>query len=94
MIITVRQTGGYAGIDQPIGTVDTALLEPRAAAAVRARVAELTEEAERGQPVGADMFRFEVDVVEEGGPTRTFTMADESGTGELPRPLQEILGAA
>jgi hypothetical protein len=94
MIISIRQTGGYAGIEQPIGSIDTATLPPRAAQRVRARLDELAAAAADAQPGGADEYRFEVEVAEDGGRRQTFSLTDDSGTGELPLVLQEILRPA
>jgi hypothetical protein len=65
MKITVKRTGGYAGLSEEVAAVDTSRLDP----AVAKRVEQLTrnlvfsdqpDAAASDEAVGADMFRYEI----------------------------------
>jgi hypothetical protein len=87
--ISVRRSGGFAGIDEEVGSVDTATLP----SAIRDEVESLVQEAGffalpravEGE-VGADQFRYAV-TVEDGGRTHTVTFVGDEG------PLRRIVEA-
>ena len=69
MIIKITRSGGFAGGVEQLGTIDTSSLGAEAAAKVQARVAKLErpEAAARDQPIGADMFRYDIEPRSEAG---------------------------
>jgi len=79
--VTVRRSGGFAGIDEEVGSLDTATL----VAESRERVASLVQDANffalpetiEGD-VGADQFRYHV-TVEDGGRSHTVVFVGEQG---------------
>jgi hypothetical protein len=79
MQITVRRSGGFAGITET-KTVDTAHLHPSTAQQVEQRVRDLDFFALRadasGDAVGADMFQNEV-TVHDAGQQRTISFNDD-----------------
>jgi hypothetical protein len=79
--ISVRRTGGFAGIEEDLGAVDTAALAPDETERLERLVHDAgffdLPAAVEGE-VGADQFRYEV-TVEEGGRTRTVTLVGEGG---------------
>ena len=94
MRIRVRRTGGFAGIDEEVGSVDTASLAPD----TRDELERLVRESDffalpaavEGD-VGADQFRYEV-TVEDGARAHTVTFVGDQG----PRvaALRRIVAAA
>lgn len=95
MILTLRRTGGFAGIQETLGTLDTASLGGEAQRAFAARLKELEQLA--ALPAhGADQFHYELDIREPGQAPRTLTIVDE-GDPDLPAmralsALMETLG--
>jgi Emfourin len=81
MFIRVRRTGGFAGIDEEVGSVDTASLAPD----TRDELERLVQETDffalpaavEGE-VGADQFRYEV-TVEDGIRAHTVTFVGDEG---------------
>lgn len=92
----MRRSGGFAGIEEELGSVDTAALE----AGTRERLEGLAREADffalpaavEGD-VGADQFRYEV-TVEDGGRRHTVTFVGESGRAALLKELVDAVAAA
>ena len=94
MILTLRRTGGFAGIRETLGTVDTASLGGAAQRALAAQLKALELEAEPA--FGADQFHYEVEIQEPGAASRTLVIVDE-GDPSLPgyrvlRDLAQTLG--
>ncbi|HEY3400266.1 MAG TPA: protealysin inhibitor emfourin [Geothrix sp.] len=77
MILTLRRTGGFAGIRESLGTVDSAHLDGAAQRALAAQVKALDRLASGSAGPGADQFHYEVEVRESGQPPRTLIVADE-----------------
>jgi hypothetical protein len=79
--ISVRRSGGFAGIDEEVGSVDTASLAPD----TRDELEQLVRESDffalppavEGE-VGADQFRYEV-TVEDGGRAHSVTFVGDQG---------------
>ncbi len=95
MIIKITRSGGFAGVIEELGTVDTSSLGADAAATVRDRVANLErlEAAARDQPIGADMFRYEIEIEDEEGRHRRLVLTHEGDPSvPLPEPLAQLLG--
>jgi hypothetical protein len=92
MKISVTRTGGFAGLTESLGNVDTAALPP-AQAAEAARLVQaagffaLPGELPGGN-VGADLFRYEVRV-EDGA--RSHAVAFQDGGQGRPGALPELV---
>jgi hypothetical protein len=92
MKITVERTGGFAGLTENLGSLDTEWLGPAKRKAVEERVRsigffKLPEQVSGGQ-VGADFQTYRVTVAD--GPTQQRTV---TFTGDAPdsQPLQELI---
>jgi two-component sensor histidine kinase len=95
MKISASRSGGFAGLTEDLGMVDTAALP----IAVRREFEGLVEQAgvfagnvERlDSAVGADMYRYAVTVADEGRQTTvTFTDDGSAGTAALRRLVEQI----
>lgn len=84
MKISVSRSGGFAGLTEDLGTVDTAALSVPAGQAFEALVEQagvFAENVERLETaVGADMFHYAVTVADEDRQT-TVTFTDDGGPG-------------
>jgi hypothetical protein len=75
--LTLKQSGGYAGIVQEPVRVDSDRLEPDA----RERLHALVNDAgEAPETIGADLPRYEL-TIEDGEDTRTVVWHDDGGPG-------------
>jgi hypothetical protein len=92
--VSVKRTGGYAGIGEILAQVDTDRLATERAA----RVAALLEAcrfftlpaAMAGAPIGADLFRYEITA--EDGPRRHTVSFVDSDRPEV-APLKRLIAA-
>jgi hypothetical protein len=94
MIVRITRSGGFAGVVEELGRIDTASLDRAVAAKVTAGVEELERTAAlRNQAIGADMFRYDIEVEDERG-RRKLTLTEEGDPGKpLPQPLDDLLSA-
>jgi hypothetical protein len=95
MLVTVRRSGGFAGIDEEVGSVDTASLETGAREEVERLVAEtdffaLPAALEAEDEIGADQFSYEI-TVSDG--ERTHSVAFK-GEGPRAEPLRRLVDTA
>ncbi len=76
MNITIRQSGGFVGVKQNLGSVDTSDLAQEKATRLEKCIAELKRfEAAAGEvPVGADMFRYEIEIRDDQGARQTLVV--------------------
>lgn len=81
MLLTLRKTGGFAGFQEVLGTVDSRTLGGEAQRVLAAQL-KVLEQQPPAEP-GADRFRYEVEVLETGRPSRVLTITDE-GDPESP----------
>lgn len=88
MILTLARTGGFAGIRDLLGTVDTTGLDGEAQQALAARLKALASLASTPASPGADLFRYEVTIQAQGQPTQTLTIEDD---GEAANPGMQAL---
>lgn len=96
MIVRVTRSGGFAGLLEELGTVDTRSLGPAEAAKVKEQIAELERlgAALGDQAIGADMFRYEVEIEDEQGRHRKLILTHEGDPSvPVPEPLGELLSA-
>ncbi|OLD37497.1 MAG: hypothetical protein AUI57_10670 [Candidatus Rokubacteria bacterium 13_1_40CM_2_68_8] len=95
VIVRVTQTGGFAGGSEPVATVDTSTVAPASAAKIKDRIGALRRFVASGtQPIGADLYRYEIDVVDERGKVERLVVFHEGEPGvSLPEPLAGLLQA-
>lgn len=97
MRIKVERSGGYAGISEEVASIDTEQLDPPARDRIEQLIGEtrffdLPNEAAGG--VGADFFRYEITVADNGR-QHTVAFADDGGPETEPlRKLVETVTAA
>jgi len=77
MIITIAQTGGFAGIRQELGSLDTQHLEETRRRYLEARIRGLEQRATDPASPGADRFQYEIRIQEAGATPRTVMILDE-----------------
>jgi hypothetical protein len=85
--ISVKRTGGYAGLSETIAEIDTAAV----GAAAATRIAGLVEASRfftlpatlPNQALGADMFRYEI-TVEDGPRRHTVAFIDDESPAVAP----------
>src|SRR5262245_61172725 len=76
MKVSIKRTGGYAGIEESIAEIDTDELDHDSASRAKALLAEIEKLAATSSPqIGADLMRYQVTVTE-GGRQRKITFAD------------------
>ena len=81
--IQVKRRGGFAGLDEIVGAIDTARAPAQLAGRARSHVERLLARGAREDPVGADFLKYEI-VVSEGNATpRTITIVDEGRPDDL-----------
>ena len=91
MIITLRHSGGFAGIEQELGSADTGTL----AEGPRREVAKALKVLEEARPsVGADRVQFEVEIREPGSSPRRLIIPDEGSPQSLAMQALGDLAAA
>jgi hypothetical protein len=93
VLITVKRSGGYAGIEEAPVSVDTSALDPGLRDEVERAVSEASffdqPDEVPGEP-GMDMFRYEV-TIEDAGRSHTVAFGDP---GDLSSPLGAIVRVA
>ena len=94
MKVTIKRTGGFAGLDQTVASLDSERLPRDAAEELRRQVSALVAASARPEPIGADLLHYHVTISDEG-PARTVTVVDE-GDPEAPpmKHLQALLALA
>ncbi len=91
MRITITRTGGFAGLDQTLASVDTGRLPKDSGEKLRQHIARLS--ALIGQtplPEGKDYLCYTIVVTEAGSPPASFSVLDE---GDPDSPLMKELTA-
>jgi hypothetical protein len=96
MEVTVRRSGGFAGIDEELGSVDTASLD----SGTREQLEQLVAEADFfalpaavEDEVGADQFRYDI-TVSEGGRSHSVAFRGEGPRADTLRRLVDAVSAA
>lgn len=90
MKITIRRSGGFAGITSQRIIDDTASLAPDQQAAVRAALTTLQQTAGATPAVGADFERYEVSV-DDAGKQRTYAFVDD-GSAPSQQLIRSLMG--
>jgi hypothetical protein len=92
MRVTVSRTGGYAGVDEELGTIVTESLSAEEAARVERTVDALAEAGP--SEVGADLFQYRIDIMTDEG-ERSLSFADAGDPGAPANPaLAELIRLA
>ena len=94
VIIRVTRSGGFGGGEEKLGALDTGKLDGSAVARIKDLVGELERLAARDQAIGADLFRYDVDIEDDQGGRRHLVLIHEGDPGiPLPEPLAQLLAA-
>lgn len=95
MKVDIKRTGGFAGLNQPLVSVDLETLPKATAEKIEQQIGDLASLVARGQgAVGADHLQYEVQLTDASGPTRKIVVLDE-GAPDAPamRRLNALLEA-
>jgi hypothetical protein len=77
MKVTVSRRGGYAGFDETLAKADLADVPGERAGTVQDLLRDLEARALRpGDAVGADFLRYDVEISDGGGASRSFSIPD------------------
>ncbi|HKG27420.1 MAG TPA: protealysin inhibitor emfourin [Thermomicrobiales bacterium] len=88
MRISVKRGGGFAGLTEDLGTVDTAQLDPATAQQVEQAAGSLAAAASSGgAAIGADLPRYEITISD--GSEQTIAFDDDGGPETAP--LRELV---
>ena len=90
MILTIRRTGGFAGVEELLGTVDAARLDAEARRRLDRQLEDLSDLTNAYEPSSADTFRYEVEVA---GPGRTRNLVSVEDEGDPEHPAFKALVA-
>ncbi|MGH7468767.1 MAG: protealysin inhibitor emfourin [Longimicrobiales bacterium] len=95
MRINITRSGGFAGIEEQLGTIDTSTMQAGQANRLKSWVDDLERNAARaGDHAGADMYRYDVEVRDDAGRSRVFTILHSGDPAEpLPPHLDGLLHA-
>jgi Emfourin len=78
MKLMIKKTGGFAGIERTLASLDTERMPKASADQVRQHVEDLsTLAAQTSESGGADQFQYEINVTEPGLAPRALTFIDE-----------------
>ena len=78
MTITIKRSGGFAGIEQVLAHVDSSTLTSEQEARVKSGIARLSALlAKRKATEGADRFQYEVTVTGDADEAKSMTVIDE-----------------
>lgn len=93
MRATITRTGGLAGRDDHVGSVDTDAISPERAARVRQAAEDLLNRKGEAGEIGADLYEYRIDLTTEHG-QQTLQITD-LGDPEEPRDpaLAELIRA-
>ena len=95
VIVRVTRSGGFAGLAQELGVLDTCTLSAAEAANLKAIIEELErlEAPMQEAAVGADLFRYDVETQDDRG-RRHHLVLPQEGDPDVPPPppLGRLLG--
>lgn len=92
MEISVKQSGGFAGISQDLGTVDTEHLNSAKAQQIASALSNVdffALPATVPGEIGADQFRYEIKVTD-GDRQHTVTFYDDGSNSDLHKLVQMV----
>jgi hypothetical protein len=89
MQVTVKRTGGYAGLDQTLVSRDLGEMTARKRSGIVRRLKNLSKKAQEAEPqVGADLMTYEVEITEAADLPEHISVVD---TGDLEQaPLKQV----
>ncbi len=94
MKITVKRTGGFAGLTETLGTIDTSAMNAARARDAEQRVTDLgffsLPEDIPAAEIGADLFHYEVTVLDKG---RSHTVRFRDHEENMKNPLRRLVDA-
>lgn len=94
MKITVKRSGGFAGLTETLGAVDTSTLDAGQARDIELRVSDLgffsLPETIAGSEMGADLFQYEITVLDRG---RSHTVQFPDHAENMTNPLRRLVDA-
>jgi emfourin len=91
MRLTIKKTGGFAGVEQTLASLDTERMPKASADQLRKHVEEISTLAtQASKSVGVDQFHYEITVMEPGLAPRALTLVDE---GNPNHPAMEHVAA-
>ena len=91
MKIRIIRSGGYAGIEEDFGSIDTINLSKEAASRVAKCVSTLTQlkdTATEYEPIGTDMFYYEIEIQNDRGTSQKLAVSDD---GDPQNPFMNAL---
>jgi hypothetical protein len=92
MLISIKQAGGFAGIEQLLGSVDLSALSDDDSQKARSSLQDLIRLAADPASSGADRFQYEVEMQEPGQAPKSLIIFDE---GDPDRPdMRALAGLA
>lgn len=96
--VEIRRSGGFAGIEEKLASLDTNMLPKAAADELLALVARLSAWcARQRESIGADRISYQVGIVEPRAGSRTLTVIDEGDPDDpamkLVRAILDLAGA-
>ena len=95
MIISVSRSGGFAGIEEELGTIDTDSMTGSVAESIKNNIAEMTKiitEAGGQSIFGTDMFSYEIKIVDDQGERHSLQIIDDGDPdSRLTTTLYELL---
>ena len=93
MIVTIRTSGGFAGLTETIGPVDTAGLDHILAREIEMTLSSpsLASRSNADEEIGSDLIRYEIEI-KDGAQTRVVRFADDGSPAGAP--LRRVIEAA
>ncbi len=94
MKIKIKQSGGFAGIEQELKTLDSTRMTAPEANNFNQTLTRLIEACGRkSEPVGADQLSYEVEIEDKGKPTQRLRVVDEGDSNDAAvREVRTLLG--
>ncbi len=89
MLIKISRNGGFAGIEEDLGSIDTVSLDGASVARVKHWVTDLNQQQQNAE--GADMYRYEIAIHDDAGEDRTLVIGGGGDPGHpSPDALREL----
>jgi hypothetical protein len=89
--IRIIRSGGYAGIEENFGSIDTVNLSKEAASRVAKYVSTLNQlkhTATEYEPIGTDMFHYKIEIQNDRGESQRLVISDD---GDPQNPFMKAL---
>lgn len=94
MKIKIKQSGGFAGIEQELKTLDSTRMTAPEVDNFNKTLTRLIEAcARKPESVGADQLSYQVEIEDKGKPTQTLRVVDEGDSNDAAvREVRTLLG--